>query len=124
MSAIGHKTEPDQLLLPALRGRMGDWVYYTALMKVDQVVQRVALAPDVHQSKGLSDMIQRALTTNAHRIAEYLVGQPQRMMGSLVIGVYGGEPRWFAIDVKENIHNEPTHLDDAEVALGLLQLVS
>ena len=112
-----------QLLLPALRGRMGDWVYYSALLKLRDIVPRVSLAQEIHASTSLNDLIQRALTSNAHRIARYLLTQPQRMMSALVIGVYGGEPRWYELDIRQNVHMEPQGLQEVEMKLGVLQLM-
>src|SRR3990170_4420101 len=112
-----------QLLLPALRGQMGDWVYYTALLRLRDVVPRISLAAEIHESKSLNDLIQRALTSNSRRIARYLLTQPQRMMSALVIGVYGGGPRWYELDVHQNVHMEPQGIQEVEMKLGVLQLM-
>jgi DNA sulfur modification protein DndB len=112
-----------QLLLPALRGQMGDWVYYTALLRLRDVVPRISLAEEIHESKSLNDLIQRALTSNSRRIARYLLTQPQRMMSALVIGVYGGEPRWYEVAVRQNVHLEPQGIQEVEMKLGVLQLM-
>ena len=56
-----NKGEPRELILPALRGIMGDWVYYSCLLGLDELSSRVQYAAEVHNNKGLSDMIQRRL---------------------------------------------------------------
>ena len=94
--------KPEQVVLPALRGIMGDWVFYSCLMDVDKLAERVSFAEKVHKSKKLSDMIQRQLKRDrASQISEYLKTQPERLFNSLVIATYGGQPNWHALsDVK------------------------
>ena len=84
-----------ELLLPALRAKMGDWTYYIASMTLEELAQRVTTASAIHQSKGLDELIQRSLSPRAEDIANYLLSQPQRLFGTLVVGVYGGEPEWL-----------------------------
>jgi DNA sulfur modification protein DndB len=87
------------LYLPALRGIIGDWVFYSCLMPFKELAARVHYPKEVHRSKGLSDMIQRELEEGRGKtIADYLLTQSERFFNSLVIGVYGGEPSWAAID--------------------------
>ena len=92
------------IVLPALRGVMGDWVYYTCLMNLSELSSRVHYAKEVHKNKALSDMIQRHLKIKrAAQIAKYLKHQPERFFNSLVIAIYGGQPNWHAIsDVRSN----------------------
>lgn len=87
-----------KLTLPALRGIMGDWVYYSCLMNLEEIGKRVHYAQDIHKSQQLSDMIQRQLKKNRSiQIASYLKNQPERFFNSLVIATYGGQPNWRAI---------------------------
>lgn len=81
--------------LPALRGVFGDWRYYSCLMRMEEVVERVGFAEEVYKNKGLSDMVQRALKgKRAKQIFEYLKNNDQRFFNSLVVAVIGGDPNW------------------------------
>jgi DNA sulfur modification protein DndB len=92
------KAKKTQIILPALRGIMGDWVYYSCLMNLDEISNRVDFADEVHKSKNLSDMIQRQLKGDrSAQIAEYLKTQKERFFNSLVIATYKGQPNWHAI---------------------------
>ena len=87
-----------QIVLPALRGVMGDWVYYSCLMDLPELAERVSYADDVHKNRRLSDMIQRQLKRGRSAlISEYLTTQPERFFNSLVIATYGGQPNWHAL---------------------------
>ena len=88
-----------ELTLPALRGVMGDWIYYSCLMDLKSLGSRVQYASDLHEHQGLSTMIQRRLDDRRRtEIADYLKDQPQRFFNSLVIATYGGDPNWISLD--------------------------
>ena len=96
------KKKSEQITLPALRGIMGDWVFYSCLMDMEKLATRVHYAEEVHKNELLSDMIQRQLKRGrGAQIADYLKTQPERFFNSLVIATYGGQPNWHALsDVK------------------------
>jgi DNA sulfur modification protein DndB len=88
----------DEILLPALRGGVGDWIYYSCLVPIAELAKRVNYAAEIHESKELSTMIQRSLEgTRATTISEYLEKTPQRFFNSLVLATYGGKPEWLEI---------------------------
>jgi DNA sulfur modification protein DndB len=85
--------------LPALRGRFGDWAYYSCLMSLRDLSERVTFAEEIHKSKGLSQLIQRQLKSGRSRdIAKYLKTNTERFFNSLVVAVYGGDPAWHQLD--------------------------
>lgn len=91
-------TKNQNLTLPALRGVIGNWVYYSCLVGLDEIAQRVRFADEIHKSKQLSGMIQRKLqSTRSTQIANYIKTQPERFFNSLVVATYGGKPDWHAI---------------------------
>ncbi len=86
------------IVLPALRGMMGDWVYYCCLMDFPTIAARVNYANELHKSERLSEMIQRQLNRGRSKeIAEYLKTQSDRLFNALVIATYGGKPNWHAL---------------------------
>lgn len=95
------------IILPALRGNIGDWVYYSCLMSFGELARRVDYAKEVHSSKSLSDMIQRGMDERRTlEIASYLKEQPERFFNSLVVATYGGDPNWHPM-------TEVNHGDDS-----------
>ncbi|MGE3538663.1 MAG: DGQHR domain-containing protein [Candidatus Tectimicrobiota bacterium] len=115
-----------ELTLPALRGIMGDWVYYSCLMDLYVISKRVRYADEIHKSKNLSDMIQRRLKTGRSvEIANYLKTQPERFFNSLVIATYGGQPNWYPLSyVRSNDEtNELGNLPEETIeSVGFLTL--
>ena len=101
-------TQLEPTILPALRGVMGNWVYYSCLMQLGEVRSRIRFADEVHTHEGLSDMIQRSVDeSRIQEIADYIRLQPQRFFNSLVVAVYGGEPNWHAL---LNVRNRESDL--------------
>lgn len=41
--------------LPALKGRIGKWAFYTTLMTLDEINERVNLSDEIYRNKSLSD---------------------------------------------------------------------
>ncbi|HET9637665.1 MAG TPA: hypothetical protein VFP12_00490 [Allosphingosinicella sp.] len=63
--------------LPALRGLFGDWAFYSCLMSLRSVAERIQFAAQIHKSKALSDLIQRELKEGrAKEISDYLTMNP------------------------------------------------
>ncbi|MDE2982703.1 MAG: DGQHR domain-containing protein [Gemmatimonadota bacterium] len=112
----------DRLLLPALRATMGDWTYYVASMTLEELAHRVTTATTLHQPESLDEEIQRSLSPRAGDIAEYLLSQPQRLFGTLVVGVYGGEPEWLEVEISEGARPWDDNDERLEGSIGLLRL--
>ena len=115
-----------EIVLPALRGVMGDWVFYSCLMNVGELSSRVNYAKEIHENEALSDMIQRHLKKGrAAQIADYLKRQPERFFNSLVIATYGGQPNWHALsDVRSKAASDELKnlTEDTVSAVGFLTL--
>lgn len=112
-------------LLPSIRSRVGDWNYYVTTLTFDEVSELIKAPDEIHERKKLSDWIQReAIESHAEAIASYVLGNPQRFLGSLIVGVYGGSPNWTPLNVKvptdEGLSEE--QLTRIEGRLGLLRL--
>ena len=114
---------PNELIIPGLRAHMGDWVYYVTFLRMEQIADQISIAQEIHSSRVLKDMIQQEIANRAKQISDYLLKQPQRFFNALIVGVYGGSPDWYELDVRTN------HLFDAEAlpreldgVLGFLRL--
>jgi len=112
----------ETLFLPSLRAKMGDWIYYIASMTLADLASRVTIASALHQSAKLEELIQRSLSPRAGDIANYLRSQPQRLFGTLVIAVYGGEPEWIEIEIGKGVRPWREGDERLDGAMGLLRL--
>ncbi len=84
----------------ALRECSGDWIYYLTALSYKEVFENVRkIDRELHESKSLSDMIQRSLTDNVDKIANYITNQPEHFFNALVLAVYDGDPQWREIKI-------------------------
>lgn len=114
------------IVLPALRGIMGNRAYYSCLMSLRELAARVNYAEEIHSNQSLSDMIQRALEDKRSKeIAAYLRDTSDRFFNSLVVAAYDGEPSWHPLsDVKSRYATpSPLHLSEETIeSVGFLTL--
>lgn len=88
-----------KLLLPCMRGAIGDWVTYTCLMRLNDINDLVSFAEDIHKNKKLSQLIQRELKKDrSKQIGEYLINDNEAFFNSLVVAIYDGAPEWHQLD--------------------------
>lgn len=113
-------------LLPAIRSRVGDWVTYITSMSFKEVEALLKAPDEVHERKALSDWIQReAIDAHAEEVSNYIRDNPQRFLGSLIVGVYGGHPNWAPLNIKirtEHLDVTQEQEEKIEGKLGLLHL--
>jgi DNA sulfur modification protein DndB len=83
---------------PAIRAKMGIWVYYIAALTFEEVAElKPENIKELFKSDILGDMLQRELTDNYKQISKYLLNQKERFFNSLVLAVYDGNPQWQEI---------------------------
>ena len=102
--------------IPAIRAKVGIWVYYVATMTYAQIKEHVKKVDDeLHKSTALREMLQRSITANYKQIATYIEQQEERFFNSLVLAVYDGDPKWHEVRLDYG--------DDEEYYnIGLLEL--
>ena len=87
--------------IPAIRGCIGKLVYYTATFTFKQIAERVKpVNNELHNSKSLSEQLQRALTDNHKSIKDYILTQKEHFFNALVLAVYDGDPTWNELELE------------------------
>lgn len=119
------------ILLPALQGQFGDWIYYTAIMPMSEVRDRIDFAHVLHRNRNLGELIQRQLQDSGSgkrnrqdAIANYLKGNESRFFNAIVVGIYGGEPVWhpFGITARPEFNMENIGYLAEQERVGFLEL--
>ncbi len=117
---------PGPLFLPALQGSFGDWTYYSALVRLDDIDERVGYAHPLAENRSLSAQMQRSLDEygRAEDIAQYLLQSDDRFFNALVVGVLGGHPQWhpFALTSRVPAHELGAVTERDQDLVGYLQL--
>ena len=119
------------ILLPALQGQFGDWVYYAAIMPLSEVRDRIGFAHLLHRNRNLGELIQRQLQDSGSgkrnrqdAIANYLKETDSRFFNGIVVGIYGGEPVWhpFGITARPDFNMENIGYLAEQERVGFLEL--
>lgn len=88
----------EAIKIPAIRGKIGNTVYYSTTLTFKQISTMVRKVDDeLHTANSLKEQIQRSLTDNFIKIKEYIVKRKDRFFDSLVLAVYDGEPMWTEV---------------------------
>ncbi|MDR1069263.1 MAG: DGQHR domain-containing protein [Gracilibacteraceae bacterium] len=102
--------------IPAIRAKVGIWVYYVSTLTYAQVKEHVKMVDkELHKSAVLSEMLQRSITNNYKQIAAYIMQQEERFFNSLVLAVYDGDPQWH--EIRLDYGDDEEYYD-----IGLLEL--
>ena len=121
------KTKLEPLHLPALKGRVGPWAFYTTLMKFSEIEERIQLSDEIYQNKNLSDMVQRTVRkSRTAEIAEYLLNDEERFFPAMVVAVFDGEPNWLELSINSGENQPDVDLSSLDIskldAFGVLAL--
>jgi len=84
--------------IPAIKGKIGETIYYIAnlsFQQINQLVKRVD--SELHTSTSLKEEIQRSLSDNYIKNKKYILTREDHFFNSLVLAVYDGLPVWTEI---------------------------
>lgn len=84
--------------IPAIKGKIGDTIYYIANLTFRQVSLMISRVDDeLHTANSIKEVIQRSLTDNYLKIRDYIVNRDDHFFDSLVLAIYDGDPQWREI---------------------------
>ena len=105
MSQDGGNRDIGKILLPAVRGKMGEREYILCVMPVREAVKRIKLAGEITTSKQLSEMLQRDIDDRRIQpLVDYLRGN-DRFFNALVVAMCGGDARWRGFTSLKGVEN-------------------
>lgn len=103
--------------VPAMKAKIGDWTYYITKMKFGDVAREVKRAEQIHPNKELDKQVQREVSGRVEAMTNFLLEEPQRFYGALVVGVYLGNPVYRPVRIAE----DHEIVDSVDHDFGLLQ---
>lgn len=87
--------------IPAIRGLIGNWKYYTGVMSFEDIASSVtASIGELYKAPCLSEELQRALTNNFESIRDYILKDNERFFNAIILAVYDGDPQWLEVQFK------------------------
>ncbi len=111
-----------KIQLPAIKGIIGDWIYYQTVMPFTEVVDRIDNDHSIREYKSLDDYLQRDLSSRSKKIATYLKREKSRFFNSVIIGLFGGDPNWYNFDFAPSAIPEMSLSDHILDTIGILEL--
>ena len=116
-------TIKEKLILPTLRGCVGDWVYYSSLMNASQISSWIETAKNIREAQSLEEVLQRDLQKRIKNIAKYIKSDESRFFNSIIVGVFDGIPNWvefeFPTEAKKIIGDNKLN-ENIKKSMGLL----
>lgn len=84
------------MILPAIRGYIGETVYYITNLKFKDLAVLVnrRSSEELYKSGLLKEALQRSLTDNYLKIKDYILKHHDHFFNAMVLAVYDGDPQW------------------------------
>ena len=100
-------------LVPVIRGKMGGRDYFIGKMTFQELAAKVQFYEDLESSPDLDRLLQRQMRKRSIDMTEYLLKQPERFYGAIIIAAWGGKPGY----IKVKMEDHPLLDDDFEFGL-------
>ena len=118
------------LHLPCLRGVIGNWTYFSSVMKIKDVVKRIITVSESDElyTKNINDILQREISTKrVGQLKEYLNSNPEHFFSSIIVAIYQGNPIWSDFDIESQFRIDNNLLDTDDIGfienkIGILSL--
>ena len=118
------------LNLPCLRGIIGNWTYFSTVMKIRDFVKRVitvAESDDLYTSN-INEILQREINEKRiDQIRDYILYNSEHFFSSIIAAIHKGNPIWSDFDIESNFRINNKTISESEVEfienkIGILSL--
>lgn len=93
------------MTIPAIKGQIGNTVFYSANLTMGQITKLVTrVNEELYTAKSIRDQLQRSLNDNYLKIKDYIINHSDRFFNALVLAVYDGDPMWT--EIRYELDNE------------------
>ena len=93
---------PSKTFSPAFKAHVGEWDYYLCLMSYGQVAREISFLHELQGNAELGQMLQRGIGVRTDQIKKYLLTNPRRFLGALVVAAWGGQPEYIPLEMADN----------------------
>lgn len=112
----------DNRKFPAIKGIIGDWVYYQTVIPFSVVSEIIDNNHSIREYGSLNDVLQRDLSKRSKKIKDYLLREDTRFFNSAIIGVFGDTPNWYRFDFAPSAIPNMSLSEDFLDSIGVLEL--
>ena len=118
------------LHLPCLRGVIGNWTYFSSVMKIKDLVNRIITVSESDElyTKNINEILQREISTKrVGQLKDYLNNNPEHFFSSIIVAIYQGNPVWSDFDIETHFRIDNNLLDTDDIGfienkIGILSL--
>ena len=100
-------------LVPVIRGNMGGRDYYIGKMTFQELSAKVQFYDELDKTPDIEELLQRALSKRSEQMVDYLLRQPERFYGAIIVAAWGGRPEFIPVKMEDH----PLLDDDFEFGL-------
>lgn len=106
--------------LPSLRGVIGNWSYFSTIMKIKDIVEdnriiTVAESEELY-SENINHILQREINLKRiEKIKDYLLNNNDHFFSSIIVAIHNGNPVWSDFDIEHHFRIENEVVDDEEL---------
>ena len=100
-------------LIPVIRGELGGREYYIGKMTFQELSAKVQFYTDLESDPELDSLLQRELSKRSEDMKTYLLNQPERFYGAIIVAAWGGKPAYVRVKMEDH----PLLDDDFEFGL-------
>lgn len=87
--------------IPVIRGKIGNWRYYSGVMSFKDIQENVtASINEIYQASCLDELLQRELTRNYESIKRYILKDNERFFNAIILAIYDGDPQWLEVEFR------------------------
>lgn len=118
------------LNLPCLRGIIGDWTYFSTVMKISDIIKRVITVSESEElyTSNINEILQRELNKKRiDQIKDYILYNPEHFFSSLIAAIHKGNPIWSDFDIESHFKVDDKVISEKEIEfienkVGILSL--
>lgn len=110
----------EKLHLPCLRGQIGEWAFFSTIMKIKDIVlnNRVITVNESEElyTKNINEILQRELKdSRINSLKKYITTNEERFFSSLIVAIHKGDPKWSDFDIEERFKMDKGKLNPEEM---------
>ena len=110
----------ENLHLPSLRGQIGEWAFFSTIMKIKDIVinKRIITVAESKElySDNINHILQRELKeSRISSLKRYLLNNDERFFSSLIVAIHKGTPEWSDFDIEERFKIDNTDISEDQI---------
>ncbi|EDP97374.1 DNA sulfur modification protein DndB [Kordia algicida OT-1] len=106
--------------LPCLRGRIGEWTYFSTVMKIKDIVEGnriITVAESELYTENINRVLQREINKKRiSQISKYLLENDEHFFSSIIVGIHKGNPEWSDVSINSLFSIKGEKLDDESLS--------